>query len=285
MSPVPGVRYGYADTRFGQLHYCTAGDGPPLLCLHQTPRSIDEFRELIPLLAAHVRVVSMDTPGMGASPPLAAGPSIEGYADAAVALLDVLGIERASLYGHHTGGVIAVEVAARYPDRVDHLVLSSTPYVDEESRTRRRDRPPIDQAERTQDGSHLTTLWAGRRAFYPPDRPDLLDRYVHDLLAADDPEVGHRAVGHYCMETSIGQIVAPTLCIGASADPFAFGELEPIRSRITGATSAVVEGGTVALIEAEAPAVAAMILEFLGTSHSAAAVGSQHDEARRTREN
>ncbi len=48
-----GVRFGYADTSFGQLHYAEQGRGPVILLLHQTPRSWDEFRELIPLLASN----------------------------------------------------------------------------------------------------------------------------------------------------------------------------------------------------------------------------------------
>jgi pimeloyl-ACP methyl ester carboxylesterase len=49
-----------------------------------------------------------------------------------------MGINRTSIVGHHTGGVIAVEVAATHPERVDKLVLSSTPYVDAEDRNDER---------------------------------------------------------------------------------------------------------------------------------------------------
>lgn len=45
------VRYRYADTPLGQLHYAEAGEGEPIVLLHQTPRSLDEFAELQPLLA------------------------------------------------------------------------------------------------------------------------------------------------------------------------------------------------------------------------------------------
>jgi hypothetical protein len=40
-----------------------------------------------------------------------------------------------------------VEVAASYPEVVDKLVLSSTPYVDAEDRERRKKRPPIDHVD------------------------------------------------------------------------------------------------------------------------------------------
>lgn len=268
-----GLRFTYLDTPFGQIHCAQAGDpvAAPLLCLHQTPRSWDEYREMLPLLADSSWVIAVDTLGMGrsASPPGEA--SIEVYADAAVAALDALDIDRASLMGHHTGGVIAVDVAARYPERVDRLVLSSTAWVDEASRERRRRRRPIDGVETRPDGSHLFELWQRRQGFYPPNRPDVLERYVHDAIAARDAEEGHLAVGRYRMEDAVGRIVSPALCIGASADPYAFADLEPLARRIDGAATAVVEGGTVGLLEDKAPEVAAIVLAFLSSEVELAA--------------
>jgi pimeloyl-ACP methyl ester carboxylesterase len=258
-----GVRFGYVDTHLGQLHYAEAGSGPPLLCLHQTPRSWDEYRELIPLLAPHVRVIALDTPGMGASAAHRGTATIESYTDGAVAALAGLGIHRAHVLGHHTGGVIALDLAARYVDRVDHLVLSSTPWVDAASRERRASRAPIDHADRHDDGLHLTELWARRKSFYPPGRPDVLERYVHDLIAARDPEEGHLAVGRYRMEDTIGRVTAPTLCLGASDDPHAFPDHGPLADRIAGARRVVIHGGTVGLLEDKAPEVAAAVIDFL----------------------
>ncbi len=257
------IRFGYADTSFGQIHYAEAGAGPTLLCLHQTPRSWDEYRELIPLLAPSARVIAMDTLGMGRSAPPPGEASIEVYAQGAAALLEALGVDRADVMGHHTGGVIAVELAASRPDMVRRLVLTSTAWVDAASRERRTSRPAIDHAETMADGSHLMTLWNRRRQWYPPDRPDVLERYIRDLIDARDPEEGHLAVGRYRMEDHIGLIDAPTLVVGASADPYAFGELEPVASRIAGATTAVVEGGTVGLLEDKAAELAELVQRFL----------------------
>ena len=261
------LRFTYLETSFGQIHCAQTGDpaAAPLLCLHQTPRSWDEYREVLPLLADSLRVIAIDTLGMGRSAPPPGEASIEVYADGAVAALDALDIDRASVMGHHTGGVIAVDVAARYPERVDRLVLSSTALVDEAGRERRKDRPPIDRVEMQPDGSHLVELWQRRQGFYPPNRPDVLERFVHDAIVARDAEEGHLAVGRYRMEDAIGRIVSPTLCIGASADPYAFPELEPLARSIDGAMTAVVEGGTVGLLEDKAPEVAELVLSFLSS--------------------
>lgn len=257
------IRFGYADTRCGQIHYAECGTGSPVVLLHQTPRSWDEYREVLPLLGASRRAIAMDMVGFGASAP-ATEHSIETYADGVVALFEALGLDRAALVGHHTGGVVAVEVAARAPERVERLVLSSTAYVDAAARKRRESRPPIDGVEEKQDGSHLTELWQRRQRFYPAGRPDILTRFARDALTlGPDVEKGHEAVGAYRMEDRVCAIGCPTLVIGASDDPFAFPELEPLAARIAHARTAVVEGGTIALMEHKQAEVAELILDFL----------------------
>ena len=253
----------YAHTPVGRLHYARAGSGPSLLCLHQTPRSFDEYRELIPLLSPHFDVIAMDTPGMGQSSPAPHEASIECYADAAVALIDDLGLDEVSVVGHHTGGVIAIDLAARFPERIRRIVVSSTPYIDAAARDRRRGKVTVDDFDIEPDGTHLIELWQRRRAFYPANRPDVLQRCIHDAIAARDAAEGHHAVSRYAMERSIAGVRCPTLCVGASADPFASPELEPLSSRIANAATATIEGGTVGLLEDKADEMASLIIAFV----------------------
>jgi len=257
-----GIRMGYADTSRGQVHYAECGSGTPVMLLHQTPRSWDEYREVLPLLGRTHRAIAMDTIGFGGSAPIAEH-SIENYAAVVVEFLDALGLERTTLVGHHTGGVVAIEVAARAPDRVERLVVSSTPYVDAAAREMRRGRPPIDHVEIDPDGGHLTELWRRRRDFYPTDRPDLFTRLVRDALQVGaDVEKGHEAVGRYRMEDRIGLVGCPVLCIGASADPFSFPELTSLSSRFNSATVAVIGGGMVPLMEMYPSEVVELIARF-----------------------
>ncbi|MBO2463994.1 alpha/beta fold hydrolase [Actinomadura violacea] len=259
------IRFGYADTPLGQVHYAESGvrTGPPLILLHQTPRSWDEFREAIPRLAAGRHVIAPDTPGFGASARITEH-SIENYAAGILGLLDAMGVDEFDLAGHHTGGVVAVEACARAPKRVRRLVLSSTPYIDEAARKRRASRPAIDAVAERPDGSHLTELWRRRAAFYPGGRSDLLTRFVRDALRVwPDVEHGHAAVSAYRMEERIGLIACPVLCVGASADPYAFPELGPLTEHIPHAETAVIEGGGVPL-EFQAAEFARLTAAFLG---------------------
>src|SRR5579859_7717356 len=113
------IRRGYADTSRGQVHYAEvipqAPASPvPVVLLHQTPRSWDEYREVLPLLGRTRRAIAMDTIGFGASAPIS-DHAIETYASVVVEFIQALGLARAALVGHHTGGLIAIETAARAP--------------------------------------------------------------------------------------------------------------------------------------------------------------------------
>jgi len=116
-------------TDLGQLHIATAGQGNPIILLHQTPRSWDEFRELIPLLAVEHRVIAMDMYGFGQSAKFPAPQTIEKYASGVIALADAMGLPTFNLLGHHTGGLVAFAVAAQYPDRVNRLIISAAPAI------------------------------------------------------------------------------------------------------------------------------------------------------------
>jgi pimeloyl-ACP methyl ester carboxylesterase len=258
------VHRGFADTPEGQIHYAAAGNGRPVLLLHQTPRSWDEYREVLPILGARYRAIAMDTVGFGDSYRPARGDSIETYAQGVISFLDAMGIRRAALVGHHTGGCLAVEVAASHPERVDKLVLSSTPFVDAADRERRKTRPPIDEVETREDGAHLTELWQRRMAFYPKDRPDLLTRFVRDALAVwDRVEEGHHAVDEYKMEERTPLIRAPTLVLCGTEDPFSFPRMIPLAHSIQGSTMAAIEGGMVPMVDQMPEEFARVVMEFL----------------------
>ena len=127
-----GIRRAFADLSVGQVHYAACGDAtaPAVLLLHQSPRSWREYRRVMPLLAGRWRVIAMDTAGFGDSEDGGRPASVENYASVALELLARLGLPRTHVVGHHTGGVVAVEMAARQPGAVASLVLSSTPFVD-----------------------------------------------------------------------------------------------------------------------------------------------------------
>lgn len=88
-------------------------------------------------------VLAVDLPGHGQSegPPLA---SVEASADWLLAVLDAAGVQQAALAGHSMGSLIALEAAARAPQRATRLVMIGTAYpmkVSDALLTTARDKP------------------------------------------------------------------------------------------------------------------------------------------------
>jgi pimeloyl-ACP methyl ester carboxylesterase len=264
---MPQVERSFISVASGRIHVAAAGAGAPVLLLHQTPRSWNEFRDVLPLLGRHYRAIAMDTVGYGDSDPLPPGhPSIETWAKAADALLAALRIGRAAIVGHHTGAAIAVEIAAAYPERVAALVLSASPYVDAARRAaaNREHKAVVDEVAPRMDGGHLVELWSMRQAFYPPDRIDLLERFMIDALKAGARAAeGHRVVDRYAMETRLPLIRCPTLVIAPKADPYAYPHAAKVAAAIAGAALIEIEGGMVPLPDQMPEAFAAAVLQFL----------------------
>ncbi len=263
---MPPIRRAFADLSVGQVHYAHCGDAerPAVLLLHQTPRSWAEYRAVLPLLGASYRAIAMDTVGFGDSCAPPWPPSIEAWAAVAVELLDALGIARAHVVGHHTGGVITVELAAAHAARVGRLVLSSTPFTDEAFRRARAGRPPIDEVAPSEDGTHLTALWQKRQGFYPAQRPELLEAFVADALKISGPlEGGHRAVAQYRMEDRIARVRQPVLVLRAPSDPFASPHAAELAAHLADARIVDIEGGMVPLPDQLPEAFARAVLHFL----------------------
>ena len=114
---MPAIRRAFADLSMGRSTMpCGDTTAPPVLLLHQTPRSWTEYREVLPLLGQRYPRHRDGHAPASATPRRCPGrrASNAGRA-AAVELLDALRIARAHVVGHHTGGVIALEIAAAFP--------------------------------------------------------------------------------------------------------------------------------------------------------------------------
>lgn len=258
------MRRGLAHTRHGQVHYVFEGSGDAVLLLHQTPRSWDEYRDVIPLLAEDRFVVAVDTLGFGCSDSPDVPWTIELFANGIVDLVEDLGLERCDLVGHHTGGVVALEVAASHPERVRKLVLSGVPFVDEERRDRVSRRTPIDGVPMSDDGTHFKALWEKRTGFYPPNRPDLLHRLMVDAVRLGPRvEEGHIAVNSYRMEDRTGLVRAETLVVCGELDGFSMPDVPRLLDALEGSRAAILPGLGVAAVDEGPEIFASVVGDFL----------------------
>ena len=108
------------------LHVRDSGprDAPAVILLHGFGASLHTWEAWAQALSGKRRVIRLDLPGSGLSPPDPGGD----YSDARtmqllLALMDERGLARASVVGHSIGGRIAWTFAAHHPERVDRLVL------------------------------------------------------------------------------------------------------------------------------------------------------------------
>jgi pimeloyl-ACP methyl ester carboxylesterase len=110
-----------------ELAFREEGKGEPILLVHGWPLSSLTWRKVVPGLAERARCIAVDLLGAGESP---ADPhaslGLEAHGRRLAGLLDALGIERASVIGHDSGGSIARNLAVAHPERVSRLVLADT---------------------------------------------------------------------------------------------------------------------------------------------------------------
>jgi len=106
----------------------TAGIDTAFVLLHGFGASTFSWQPVAAKLSDRMPVVAFDRPAFGLterplswSGPNPYSPSVQ--ADLTVKLMDELGIKRAVLVGHSAGGTVAALIAARYPDRVEAVVL------------------------------------------------------------------------------------------------------------------------------------------------------------------
>ncbi|MFG3280413.1 alpha/beta fold hydrolase [Streptomyces sp. NPDC048111] len=129
-SPVPASPEGrYAQVNGLTMYYESHGEGRPLVLLHGGVLTIElSFGALLPALAATHRVIAVELQGHGHTADTDREMTVPNLAEDVVALLDTLGIERADLFGFSLGGMTALEMAVRHPERVGRVVLASVPF-------------------------------------------------------------------------------------------------------------------------------------------------------------
>jgi aminoacrylate hydrolase len=261
---MPHVSIGDAD-----LHYESTGDGPPLLLVAGLGGKGSFWASQVPALARRFRVVTHDHRGTGASSRSAIVYSAGQMADDLVRLMDALGIERAHLCGHSTGGAVGQHVALRYPDRLQRLVLSGSwcgpdALFVETFRLRRQ----VLITCGPQAYYFLGTLLAAP-ADWTRERFGSFEQHVGPRMA-DFPGLEIElsrlsAVMSHDLRSEVHRIAAPTLVLGAADDQLTpAGFQRELAERIPGAELEIFAQGGHFFPITGAEAYNARVLEFLG---------------------
>jgi 3-oxoadipate enol-lactonase len=201
------------------------------------------------------QVVRYDTRGHGASP-VPPGPySIDDLSDDLIALLDRLGVQRAHVVGLSLGGMTAMRMAARNPERVDRMVLLCTG----------AQLPPAhgwcDRAAAVRVGGSGAVAAAVVQRWFTRDylsaHPDVHATY--EGMVAATPAEGYasccEAIAKLDLRAQLSTISAPTLAIAGADDPATPpAKLEEIVAAIPGSRLLIVERAA-HLVNVEQPAV------------------------------
>jgi len=258
------MRKVYLEGRWGQIHARRAGEGEPLLLLHQSPVSGSMFEAAMPLLAAAgCEAVAVDTAGYGGSDPPPAPASIRDHGEAVGTVLDALGWSDCHLLGHHTGAAIAAAFAARHPRRVRRLVLNGVPlFTDEQLASFRTfDFKPLLPEP---DGSHLLAAWRQRLAA-TPGWTDIraMHRYVVEMLAINETfHLGFEAALAHDVEPDLRAIEAPTLIFTNTGEDLYDSSCRAAAMR-PDFFFAALEGGTHDIVDEQPEAWSEAVVQFL----------------------
>lgn len=206
-----------------ELYYETAGSGPPLLLVTGLGGLAAFWAPHVEALGHHFTVITHDHRGCGRSAKPRFTYSVEQMAGDVLALMDGLGIERANLVGHSTGGAIGQVIALEHPHRLDRLVISASwpgpdPYFDLLFDVRARTLETFGPAEYLRHAALImkTPDWLARH----PAETALPDEATVRMMVADVECTLRRiaAIRAFDRRAQLHRIAVPTLITAAERD-------------------------------------------------------------------
>ncbi|MCA1834566.1 MAG: alpha/beta fold hydrolase [Actinomycetota bacterium] len=241
---MPIVRSGDAD-----INYNTSGQGIPVLLIMGLAADSAMWIMQVPALeAAGYQVITLDNRGVGASssPP---GPyTMETMAADALAVLDVLGIEKAHVVGVSMGGAIAQELALKAPERIRSLTLVST-WAETNEYTRRLDdlgRLILDNLGREAlIRASMFWLFTPKLFIENPAMVDMIEQMAVAMQGNEAAFINQTAaVREHHLIDRLHEIAAPTLIVVGRRDILVPPELsERIAERIPNSVLTILDGG------------------------------------------
>jgi len=163
-----------------ELNYRSAGQGPTIVFVHGWTCDISVWADQMSAFQDEYRVIALDLPGHGQSPPPADGVYTMGrFADAIESVRAEAGADEIVLVGHSMGVMVIRQYALLYPDRVAGLIA-----VDGFVRP-----PPDDQVEESPPDNPPTEGWRERfieGMFVARTSPELREQIRNMMLRAPD---------------------------------------------------------------------------------------------------
>ena len=197
----------YSEVNGINLYYETHGSGRPMILLHGGLGSGEMFGPILPTLAERHQVIAVDLQGHGRTADIDRPIDIRLMADDIAALIDQLGLEKPDVVGYSLGGGVALQTAAKYPDKIGKLVAVSI-------NTRPDALAPALRAQQGQVNASAMAFMKNtpmyelyqRVAPRPDDFPRLLDK------------IGESMKKDFDYTDDVRNLKVPTLLVSADAD-------------------------------------------------------------------
>lgn len=166
--------------------YVDVGAGPAMVLIHGLGADMSRFEKNIDALSRHHRVIALDLLGFGASDKPDIEYSVDVFVEQVAALLNRLGVERATFVGNSMGGWVSLAFAERYPEHTESLVLIAPAFF--------KGLPAEVSAEALAAGAlpqteHAMRGYLDRVMFRPPTGGDEIKRRFENHLALNRQHV------------------------------------------------------------------------------------------------
>lgn len=251
--PDVAVTQGAAENDGVLIRFTTYGAGPPLVLLHGGLSSSLDWIGEIPTLARQFQLIVVDLRGHGESTMDAAEFSYRLFATDVLAVLDKLGIERASMAGWSDGGNVGLLFALLYPSRIERLIAISANFHPDGVSSEILEQ----NAQGPDDSLSRVGRWIHRLTSPAPEKwPQLMRRVrvmwsAYPQLTTDD----------------LQNVIAPTLVIIGSEDYIEYDHASEMAESIPHAKLVVIANVGHAVLR-DAPAnIIEQISGFLGGVH------------------
>jgi 3-oxoadipate enol-lactonase len=243
----------YLTVRDIDIFFDRAGAGAHLLTISGSRGDLRRKPNLLESpLTKSFDVLAYDQRGLGRTSKPNKAYSIADYADDAAALLDVIGWERVRVVGVSFGGMVALELVLRHPDRVSKLAVCCTSPGGEGGTSyplHKLQNLPADERARVMVSISDTRCDGGWAADNPRKLEELIGNFTDDPFAE---EPGHQSGISRLLEARrqhdtwerLADIGCPVLTCGGEYDGIALPSAQVrMAGKIPGATLCIFEGG------------------------------------------
>lgn len=253
----------YVPTPEGRMYFAKTGSGTNVVLLHPMGTSTWAWQTVMDPLGQHFTCYAFDMLGHGESDKPLKEFAIPDFARALDHAMQVLNIHRAHIVGNSVGAVLAVELAASYPDRVDRLVLVGGPVWDPRTASQRLKEGEANYDEKGMPRPRTLEETKASGTFVNP-RPEWVDR-SNELRAQAGIwfRKSMEALASYDIVSRLPRVKATsTLVLNGEHDPLRDGE-DMLRYNIPNASKVVLPGlGHIPQIE-DPEAFVSAVLDFL----------------------